>query len=54
MKMWSDKKRLEKRTYIHNNRVKRGLVGKPSDWPWSSWRFHYLGDSSILAMDRLL
>lgn len=26
--------------YIHRNPVKRGLVAKPEDWPWSSYR-HY-------------
>jgi hypothetical protein len=28
-------------------------VEKPGDWPWSSWRFYYLEDSSVLAMDRM-
>jgi len=23
--------------YIHRNPVRRGLVGGPSDWKWSSW-----------------
>jgi putative transposase len=27
--------------YIHRNPVKRGLVVRPEDWPWSSFR-HYL------------
>ncbi len=26
--------------YIHRNPVERGLVGKPEDWKWSSFR-HY-------------
>jgi hypothetical protein len=26
--------------YIHRNPVARGLVAKPEDWPWSSFR-HY-------------
>jgi putative transposase len=29
--------------YIHLNPVKRGLVFRPQDWPWSSARW-YLGD----------
>ncbi len=30
------------------------LLGQFSgDWPWSSWRFYFLQDASILAMDRL-
>ncbi len=34
------KKRVEKLRYIHRNPVRRGLVAKPEDWPWSSYR-HY-------------
>lgn len=51
--VYSEKKRLEKLTYMHNNPVKRGLVNEPGDWPWSSWRFYYRQDASVLAMDRL-
>jgi putative transposase len=53
MNIWSEKKRIEKINYMHNNPVKRGLVAQPSDWPWSSWRFYYLEDRSILTMDRM-
>jgi hypothetical protein len=38
--------------YMHNNPVTRGLVSSPGDWPWSSWRFYYWEDASILRMDR--
>jgi putative transposase len=24
--------------YVHNNPVKRELVQRPEDWPWSSYR----------------
>ena len=51
--MYSEKKRLEKLNYMHDNLVTRGLVAQPGDWPWSSWRFYYAGDASVLAMDRL-
>jgi putative transposase len=53
LNIWSEKKRIEKLDYMHNNPVKRGLVKTPGDWPCSSWRFYYLGDASILAMDRM-
>ena len=53
MNIWSEKKRIEKVDYMHNNPVKRGLVAQSGDWPWSSWRFCYLEDTSILAMDRM-
>jgi putative transposase len=33
-------KRVEKLQYMHRNPVKRGLVEKPQDWPWSSF-VHY-------------
>jgi REP element-mobilizing transposase RayT len=51
--IWSEKKIQEKLNYMHNNPVRRGLVAQPGDWPWSSWRYYYLDDSSLLAMDRL-
>jgi putative transposase len=51
MNLWSEKKVLKKLNYVHNNPVRRGLVTHPGDWPWSSWRFYYLEDRSILAMD---
>jgi REP element-mobilizing transposase RayT len=51
MNVWSEKKRLEKLNYMHNNPVKRGLVAQHGEWPWSSWRFYHLGDGSILSME---
>jgi len=53
MNIWSEKKQLEKLDYMHNNPVTRRLVSSPSEWPWSSWRFYFLQDASIMAMDRL-
>jgi hypothetical protein len=54
MNIWSPKKRDEKLNYMHNNAVKRGLVKHPGDWPWSSWRFDFWNDASILGMDKML
>ena len=54
MNIWSPKKRDEKLNYMHNNPVKRGLVKHPGDWPWSSWRFYFCNDASILGMDKML
>ena len=51
--IYSEEKRLEKLNYMHNNPVKRGLVNSPGEWPWSSWRYYYLQDASVLRMDRL-
>ena len=53
MNIWTAKKVQEKLNYMHNNPVKRGLVKEPGDWPWSSWRFYFLQDTSRLAMDRV-
>jgi REP-associated tyrosine transposase len=53
MNVWSEKKRLEKLNYMHNNPVKRRLVNAPGEWPWSSWRYYYLQEASIIAMDRM-
>ena len=39
LNVYSEKKRLEKLTYMHNNPVKRRLVSTPGEWPWSSRRF---------------
>jgi putative transposase len=52
--VYSDRKRREKLNYMHNNPVKRGLVRSPEEWPWSSYRFYYLNDSSLLSMDSLV
>ena len=51
--VYSERKRREKLNYMHGNPVKRGLVTSPEQWPWSSFRFYYLQDSSVLSMDRL-
>lgn len=51
--VYSRKKVEEKLNYMHNNPVTRGLVKQPGDWPYSSWRFYFLGDASLLAMDRV-
>jgi REP-associated tyrosine transposase len=53
MNIWSDRKRLEKLNYMHNNPVKRGLAKQPGEWVWSSGKYYYLGDDSALAMDRV-
>jgi putative transposase len=54
LNIWSPKKRQEKLNYMHANPVTRKLVEKRGDWAWSSWRFYFLDDASILSMDRML
>ena len=36
--IWTAEELHEKIHYIHANPVRRGLVDRPGDWPWSSWR----------------
>lgn len=50
--IYSEKKQLEELDYMHNNPVTRRLVRSPGDWPWSSWRFYFQEDASIIPMDR--
>ena len=38
--VWSRRKRIEKLRYMHRNPVARGLVQRPDQWRWSSFR-HY-------------
>ena len=51
--VYTETKTREKLDYMHHNPVKRRLVSSPDQWRWSSFRFYYLNDSSVLAMDRL-
>ena len=37
----------------HHAAGARGGAADPWDWPWSSWRFYYLNDASIMAMDHV-
>ena len=39
----SELKRMEKLRYLHRNPVRRGLVEKPEDWPWSSFVHYAMG-----------
>jgi REP-associated tyrosine transposase len=43
--VWSERKSTEKLRYIHRNPVTRGLVDRPEDWPWSSFRHYLTGEA---------
>jgi putative transposase len=45
------KKRIDMINYIHNNPVKRGLVKRPEDWKWSSYRVYALGEEGIVKAE---
>jgi len=49
--VWSDRKRVEKLRYMHRNPVKRGLVAKPEDWLWSSFRHYLYGEEGIVEIE---
>ena len=38
--------------YIHQNPVKRGLVERPEDWPWSSYGAWMLGQDGVIPIDK--
>jgi len=49
--VWTTKKRVEKLRYLHRNPVKRGLVGSPEPWRWSSYRFYFLGEAGMVRVN---
>ena len=49
--VWSEAKRVEKLRYIHRNPVRRGLVERPEDWEWSSFRHYATGADCIVEIE---
>ena len=49
--VWSESKRIEKLRYIHRNPVKRGLVARPEDWPWSSFVHYATGAEGVVEIE---
>jgi putative transposase len=47
----NEEKRIEKLRYMHRNPVVRGLVAKPEDWPWSSFRHHATGAEGAVEIE---
>ena len=37
--------------YIHRNPVKRGLVEKPEEWQWSSFRHYAMGEIGAVEIE---
>jgi putative transposase len=46
--VWSQRKEVEKLKYIHRNPVIRGLVEKPDNWRWSSYRSYAYGEEGLV------
>jgi putative transposase len=44
-------KTTEKLRYMHRNPVKRGLVSKPQDWAWSSFRHYARGLEGVVEIE---
>jgi putative transposase len=49
--VYTEKKRVEKLRYIHRNPVTRGLVKRPEDWRWSSFRYYAFGEQGPVAIN---
>jgi putative transposase len=47
----SEEKRIEKLRYMHRNPVSRGLVSRPEDWKWSSYRHYLTGEVGIVEIE---
>ncbi len=44
-------KQIEKLRYLHRNPVKRGLVEKPENWEWSSFRHYATGVEGVVEIE---
>ncbi len=42
---------IQKMRYIHRNPVERGLVEKPEDWEWSSYRHWLTGEAGLVEVE---
>ncbi len=49
--VFSSHKHVEKLRYIHRNPVKRGLVARPEDWRWSSFRHYATGELGAVEIE---
>ena len=51
--VFTHNKRVEKLKYMHRNPVTRGLVRRPEDWSWSSYRHYFLNEPSPIQITRI-
>jgi putative transposase len=51
LNVWSQSKHTEKLRYIHRNPVARGLVTRPEDWRWSSFRHYLYGVEGVVQIE---
>jgi len=50
--VFTHNKRVEKLKYMHRNPITRGLVEKPEDWPWSTYRHYKSGEPTPVQITR--
>jgi len=48
--VWTEQKQIEKLHYMHCNPVKHGLVEKPEQWEWSSFRSYFFGETGLVRV----
>jgi len=46
----TEEKHIEKLRYMRRNPVKRGLVERPEQWQWSSFRSYLLGETGLVRV----
>jgi len=49
--VFTERKITEKLKYMHRNPVKRGLVAKPEEWMWSSFRHYLTGEEGRVEIE---
>ena len=49
--VYTEAKNTEKLRYMHRNPVRRGLVTKPEDWQWSSFRHYATGVEGLIEIE---
>ena len=51
--VWTTEKTTQKLKYLHRNPVTRGLVARPEDWKWSSYRHYATGERGTVEIESL-
>ena len=46
----TEQKQIEKLRYMHRNPVKRGLVERPEQWEWSSFRSYLYQEAGLVRV----
>ena len=49
--VYNEEKTVEKLRYMHRNPVKRGLVARPEEWMWSSFRHYATGVEGTVEIE---